>query len=300
MEPETRQVGRVEGQPSDWSRLAAMLEVVECEINTACNRRCVYCPQSVGIVPKENHLIDDSVFEWLLDDLERIEFAGRFSHHLFGEPLLHPNLTSLVRRIAARLPKAAQVLFTNGDLLTDDLVEELVEAGIALVAVTRHERGPYPQRRHQAVQYARELRFTSRGGTIPFLLKKKRREVDQLRKLPCHAPSEMAIVTWDGLVLRCYEDARREGQLGDLKTHTLAAIWAASEHLRAQLVGGARCDAGGPCSTCDNGSHASAGQSFATEPFWQKSAEAMAVASGGRVGTTAHAGLETEPVPMGG
>jgi 2-deoxy-scyllo-inosamine dehydrogenase (SAM-dependent) len=232
------------------------------------------------MVPRENHLVDDDVLDRLLDDLERIEFAGRFSHHFFGEPLLHPDLHAVVRRIARRLPRAAQVLFTNGDLLTDEAVDELVGAGIALFAVTRHERGAYPTRARQTVQYAKNLRFTSRGGAIPFLLKKKRRELDQLRLLPCHAPSEMAIVTWDGLVLRCYEDARRESPLGDLRTHSLAAIQANAEELRATLRRGDRCAAGAPCSSCDNTSHTTPGQSFATEPFWQTDEAAISVASG--------------------
>src|SRR5207244_11389903 len=111
---------------------AAQLQVVECELNTECNRACSYCPQSLGYIAPTNvqSLLGADVLDALLTDLARIEFGGRFSHHFYGEPLLHPDLTGIVRRVRAALPRATQILFTNGDLLTDERHEELLAAGI--------------------------------------------------------------------------------------------------------------------------------------------------------------------------
>ncbi len=270
---------RIDGPPDAWGRMRGTLCVVECELNTDCNRSCIYCPQSKGLLPASNQLMEDVVLDALLGDLARIGFSGRFSHHLYGEPLLHPALAERVRRVGDAVPGAVQVLFTNGDLLTDDRHAELLDAGIALFAVTRHQPGPYPTRAQQAVQYARDLQFTSRAGSIDFLLKKKRKRLETIKTSPCLAPTEMLVVGWDGKILRCYEDARREEPLGDLRTHTLGAIWAASEPMRQALTCGARVTAAGPCSGCDNTNHTIPGQSVATEPFWESHPEAVSVAA---------------------
>src|SRR4051794_38449929 len=111
---------RIDGTESDWDELRSVLRVVECELNTQCNRSCAYCPQAVGLVPTTNLRMPDHVFMTLLGDLARIDFRGRYSHHLYGEPLLNEELPSNVRRIREVLPRAVQVLFTNGDLLNDD------------------------------------------------------------------------------------------------------------------------------------------------------------------------------------
>jgi radical SAM protein with 4Fe4S-binding SPASM domain len=268
---------RIDGSPADWERLRSVLRVVECELNTKCNRSCAYCPQAVGLVEIANDRMPEDVFAALLADLARIDFLGRFSHHLYGEPLLDDALPNNVRRIRAALPRAVQVLFTNGDLLDDEKHGVLLDAGIALFVVTRHSVGPYPERKQQVVQYAKELQFTSRGGTIGFLA--KRHPVQQFLDVPCFAPTEMAVVSYDGRILRCYEDARREEPFGDLRTHTLAAIWAASEERRAKLARGDRRAVGGACVTCDNAHHTSLGRSVGTEPFWETNPEAVAVAA---------------------
>jgi MoaA/NifB/PqqE/SkfB family radical SAM enzyme len=252
-------MAREDVSEADWADVRRTLSVVECELNTDCNRSCVYCPQSIGALPATPNRMPDEVLGLLLGDLERIDFAGRFSHHLYGEPLLDPRLVLRVREIRTALPRAVQVLFSNGDLLTDETHAHLLDAGIALVAITRHQSGPYPERSQQVVQYAKELQFTSRGGSIPFLLKKKRLALDAIRQRPCHAPDEMLIVGWDGAVLRCYEDARRGGPLGDLRTHTLGAIWSRSRQLRDALRRGARAEAGDPCASCDNVTRAARG-----------------------------------------
>jgi len=217
------------------------------------------------------------IFTALLEDLRRAGFVGRFSHHLYGEPLLDEALPDDVRRIRATVPGAVQVLFTNGDLLDDDKHRTLLEAGIALMVVTRHSRGPYPQRPQQVVQYAKQLQFTSRGGAVRFLA--KRRPPERFHAVPCFAPTDMAVVTWDGRILRCYEDARRDEPFGDLRTHSLAAIWAASEGKRVKLAAGNRLAVGGPCASCDNANHTSLGSSVGTETFWDAHPEAVAVAA---------------------
>src|SRR5262249_25939782 len=93
---------------------------VEVEVNSRCNRSCQYCPVSILPEPDVPKLMSDAVFERLLPELERIDYAGRPSYRLFGEPLLRRDLERLVKSATAAVPKAKQILYTNGDFLTDD------------------------------------------------------------------------------------------------------------------------------------------------------------------------------------
>lgn len=99
-----------------------------------------------------------------------------------------------------------------------------------------------------------------------------------IRQQPCFAAHEMLIVGWDGHILRCYEDARRDEPLGNLQTHTLGAIWEQSQPIRQALACGKRREAGRPCGGCDNLNHTRPGQSLATEPFWKTYPPATAIA----------------------
>lgn len=68
------------------------------EINTSCNRRCAYCPNSVferGLIANER-LMDEAIYCKLIDELATINFRGRLSPQLYGEPLLDRRLVPLM------------------------------------------------------------------------------------------------------------------------------------------------------------------------------------------------------------
>src|SRR5262249_59115890 len=73
-------------------------QFVEAEVNSRCNRKCQYCPNSILPEPDVPKLMSDAVFERLLAELQRIDYAGRLSYHLFGEPLLRRALERLAQR----------------------------------------------------------------------------------------------------------------------------------------------------------------------------------------------------------
>ncbi len=89
-------------------------------------------------------------------------------------------------------------------------------------------------------------------------------------KLPCHAPSEMLIVTSSGDVLLCYEDSQRDYVYGNIMRSSLEEIWMAPAFVeRRRLVReGRRADAAGICGKCSNTAHVEPGRSAASEPFW--------------------------------
>jgi 2-deoxy-scyllo-inosamine dehydrogenase (SAM-dependent) len=227
--------------------------MVEVEISTACNRTCWYCPNSVPELRRSQQLMQESVFERLLSELRWIEFCGRISYHLYNEPLLHPQVCNIVACVTKELPGVRQVLYTNGDLLTNALHSKLTQLGIARFIVTSHDSQPIKERDNQIVLLPSMLNLTNRGGTV---LKKQTKAVKWPLSAPCYAPSSMLIVTISGDVILCYEDAERTVQLGNIVKKSLEDIWFSKRFIsiRRALSSGDR-NAESVCSRCSNVSH---------------------------------------------
>jgi 2-deoxy-scyllo-inosamine dehydrogenase (SAM-dependent) len=239
---------------------------VEIEVNSRCNRKCWYCPVSVLPWPDAPIFMSDEVFIRLHEELRRIGYAGRISYHFLSEPLLRKDLPRLVALSKSIVPESWQVLFTNGDLLTDEKYDALMKAGMDLIVVTAHDGVAPKARERQVVQFPTHLQLTNRGGTLEALPE----PTDEIKTLPCHAPAEMLIVTADGDVLLCYEDSKREHAFGNIMQSSLEEIWMEPRFVewRRLVSSGSRAKAGAICERCSNAAHSEPGRSARSEPFW--------------------------------
>ena len=110
---------------------------VELEISSACNRRCVYCPQS--ILAREQELMPLELFRKIVLELHGIDYGKDISFHQFNEPLLAvEHLYACMRTVKECLPAASMNIFTNGDPLTPEVLEQLRAHGAASVVATCH------------------------------------------------------------------------------------------------------------------------------------------------------------------
>ena len=223
-------------------------QVVEIEVSSRCNRRCVYCPQSHEWFRQPQHYMDRTIFDSIIAQLTDLKFAGRLSFHMYNEPLLHPHLEDLVAHARRHLPSAWLVLYTNGDLLNDSRHAALLDAGIDHFFVTRHSGGAFKERPFQRVRWAGDFMLSSRGGLVG----------DPVSwNLPCFGPSEMLMIHHDGTVVLCHEDAAGKRPMGRIDRQSLREIWGSEEfvRLRSLLEAGDRLGAGHQCAICDNRLH---------------------------------------------
>lgn len=115
-----------------------LLQIFPCY---ACNFRCQYC---LHALPASDHgfisgqkFMDMDVFRRVVDDLadkgqrvKMLRFAG------IGEPLLHPQIAEMVS-YAVRRDVAGQVdIVTNASLLTPELSDRLLAAGLSTLRVS--------------------------------------------------------------------------------------------------------------------------------------------------------------------
>lgn len=249
----------------DGEAVPEWFEVVELEVNSMCNRVCGYCPVAVlPKVPPVPKVMPDEVLERALAELESIGFDGRISYHFYNEPLVRKDLERVVGRVRAVLPAAFQLLYTNGDLLTDSRQAALMEAGLDHTLVTRHEPGAYPERPDQTIQWSHELVLTNRAGILTGVAQLERPSAQ-----PCFAPTDMCVIAANGDVLMCCDDARRTQVFGNVLHQSIEEIWYSERFvgLRRLLQAGRRAEASPSCAKCSSAEYFAPGEAFWADPF---------------------------------
>ena len=110
------------------------------EINSHCNRACIYCPNVHS--PHPVKLIDPNVFFKIVMRLKEIDYRGVVDFIFFSEPTLHPKLADYIRHVKQEVPNCITRISTNGDLLTSDSTRKLIGAGLDRIYVMRHNPTP--------------------------------------------------------------------------------------------------------------------------------------------------------------
>lgn len=235
-----------------------MFSMLEIEVNYKCNRRCSYCPLSVSARPARD--MPPDLFELLVAQLEEVSYEGRVSYHFYNEPLLCRNLNDYVAHAKGRLPATRHVLYTNGDLLTEETFLDLERSGIDLFVVTKHEdvrpRHAFTEtyanldgRHRSKVAYLdhQELVLSNRGGVLEHIPGTAPRE------MPCFIPANLAVVTSAGNVLPCFEDFNEVHAMGNIREESIHEIWESEPYrkFREALAAGRRHEFE-VCNKCNN------------------------------------------------
>jgi|GEM_PF-2146469 len=99
------------------------------ETSDKCNRSCTYCPLQHARDNSPARLLDDGVFDRLLDELAALsQMPGpqlKVSLQWIDEPLVHDRFFDYAERAVAKVPGAMWLLQTNGDFLDDTKAKQL-------------------------------------------------------------------------------------------------------------------------------------------------------------------------------
>lgn len=221
--------------------LGYTLMSVEVEINSECNRACAYCPNSKTERKNKGHMSVE-LFRRILSQLQEINFKGRLSYHFYGEPLLNPDLDKFVALTRENLPEARSSIYSNGTLLTEARLRELVALGVDRFTITRHHgikdedypfakiyAGLEPEMQMRITyQDHNDLVLSNRGG----LLKVGYKEQKPPLSIPCLIPSTLMVVTVNGNVVPCFEDYHEANVMGNVWENTIAEIWKTEKYVQ--------------------------------------------------------------------
>lgn len=114
-----------------------LVNFIEIEISSLCNRECVYCVQPLA--QRKRELLPISTVKKIVEELNLVNFEGGIAFHQYNEPLLEKeHLFECIQVVKKNLPKAKLVLYTNGDLLTRKIFKKLIKLGIDEFHISCH------------------------------------------------------------------------------------------------------------------------------------------------------------------
>ena len=100
--------------------------IIDLELTNACNFRCLMCPTGNLSMKRLTGFMTEEVFECIVDDCKPHKTALRFIG--WGEPTMHPDLPRFIKM--AHDAGLLTHLNTNGSKMTEELAEDLIEAGL--------------------------------------------------------------------------------------------------------------------------------------------------------------------------
>ncbi|PIN79351.1 hypothetical protein COV16_04725 [Candidatus Woesearchaeota archaeon CG10_big_fil_rev_8_21_14_0_10_34_8] len=228
-----------------------MFTAVAIETTSICNRKCGYCPNSKPdlLAKRPQKEMDMGLYISIIDDLARIGFQGRVALQHYGEPLKDSQIDERVRIACEKLPLALITLYSNGDMLTPERLEALVEAGIGNILVTNHNpsgRMSSTLRRLNAyLDENPEMRaycqvrngiqtLSNRTGLVE-IPEAKLRNIQY-----CVPPTHNAVIDVEGNAVICSNDYLGNVTLGNVQTDGIMNIWNSERYrtLRHELKRG--------------------------------------------------------------
>lgn len=210
---------------------------VDIETTSQCNIKCPYCP--VSKVDRGRHLMDESLYQKIIDELAEFNFKGRVSPHFYGEPLVDKRLPQLCAYARAKLPDADIVVHTNGTKFRRPIFDELIASGVSSFVVTLHmglgtktvdallaELGPDDRKKIRFLDIDDTPLFNRSGLVDPEQEGMLRREFNT-----CHYLSDEIAISYSGNVL-CTNDYLEKHSFGNVRDQRLMDIWHSPEFTR--------------------------------------------------------------------
>jgi radical SAM protein with 4Fe4S-binding SPASM domain len=209
---------------------------IDINLTELCNRKCLFCPrEDESKYPNQALHMSSQLITKIANELKAINYTGSIVLSGFSEPLLHPDIHTLVNEFK----EIRLEMVTNGDLLTSEKIQTLVNNGIDLFAISMYD-GPH-QVEHFNTMFAKAnipkeyyilrdrwhsdedefgLKLTNRAGTV---LVGNQEPVDITK--PCYYTHYSMTIDWNGDVLLCVQDWNKKIKFGNLYQDSLIDIW---------------------------------------------------------------------------
>ena len=210
---------------------------VNIETINRCNGTCAFCPANSRDESRELKKMPLELFEKIIGDLEKVQYAGILSLYMNNEPFIDERMEDMLIYARKRLSNAKILVFTNGTLLTPDRFKKIEQyihymfinnyskryemnkpVKVLYEYVKRHDNGKKPDITVQ-LRYVGEY-LTNRAGTAP-----NKQRMDKIYKWQCLMPYTDINIYPDGKVGICCNDTKEVTDYGNVWEHDLIEIF---------------------------------------------------------------------------
>ncbi len=253
-----------------------LFSLLEFNIFGACNRACSFCPVSDKSFYKNVYQgIDYELYTKVIKELEILSYSGTILYSAFSEPLLNKQVFELIKSTKALLKDANLEIVTNGDVIlkNERVLNKLFESGLDTLLISVYDGKKefeefknlirrnnvkdnviLRRRYYDGSNYG--IIFSNRGGlvdTTEFV--EKADEPTPQAKLPlmrtCYYPFYQMVIDFNGDVLMCAHDWKKELVLGNVKDQSILDIWKSRKMNFAQTRLSNEERTFKPCSNCN-------------------------------------------------
>ncbi|MDP8259986.1 MAG: SPASM domain-containing protein [Candidatus Gygaella obscura] len=213
-----------------------LFEKVFIETISYCNNDCEFCSVRISsVIKKSSNLMEEGIFLKIIEELVNLSFKGSVAFHCNNEPFLDERLPYFIKLARKMLKKNFFYLYTNGTLLTDELLKDVFIVGINRIIVNDYN-GSFKlmQTVENFVKHNRELNgeiifyhrktnefLGNRSGASP----NKRLILEKPLKAICIRPAKEIVICYDGSVMLCCCDSLWKNKMGNINESSLKDIW---------------------------------------------------------------------------
>ena len=256
------------------------------EPTNTCNLRCTFCFVTEGMT-REGGFMDFDLFKKIIDDSPDLE---HLCMHNWGEPLLHKNIFKMIE-YAKNKGVNYVVMNTNGTLLTDKMIDKVVNSKLDIIRFSidgsaetfMRVRGVELKKIEQNInklKNVKEIRRSALKMGVVFTIEEDtegdaedyithwKKIVDHVRLQPKLIPSPRTeicpepfgkdygklVVLWDGRVIPCCVDYNANLTIGSVQNETIQNLWKNEkmDFLRKQHLEGLFPDTCANCNECES------------------------------------------------
>lgn len=206
--------------------------------------------------------MEETLFLSIISQLKEINYGGYIGLYSNNEPLLDSRLLSFVKITKEKIPKAKLYLFTNGSILTIEMLDELMKF-LDWITIDNYNDNLVLNKSMKSIYINLQNRSYK---TRVYIYLRKKNEVLSNRsgeannrtnngfkyKSPCLYPFEQVIVRPDGKLSLCCNDAVGNVTMGDLNNEKLIEIWRGKKYrvIRENMLKDRELNK--LCKNCDN------------------------------------------------
>lgn len=224
-----------------------MFKIVQFETHNTCTRKCWFCKFGQERQDSETTFMPDEIIEKIADELGKMDFRGRISPYRINEPLLDSRIVDIVKLLRYKCPNAFLSFNTNGDKLTEDVFNQLTEAGLDCLGVSIYDDLAYSRLRKFEDLGAVLIdmknpnnKIENRGGNIKINAESFPDTI--YRSKSCERPFNMLSIMANGDVVLCCSDLYGDVVAGNVMDDFLENIWESDifKHYRDELMTNSR------------------------------------------------------------
>ncbi len=256
------------------------------EPTNTCNLRCTFCFVTEGMT-REGGFMEFDLFKKIIDDSPDLE---HLCMHNWGEPLLHKDIFRMIE-YAKNKGVNYVVMNTNGTLLTDKMIDQIVDSKLDIIRFSidgsaetfKRVRGVELKKIEQNINKLKNVKEIRRPelkmgvvftieedtqGDVEDYITHWEQIVDHVRLQPklitsprteiCPEPFGKdygkLVVLWDGRVIPCCVDYNANLTIGSVQNDTIQNLWKNEkmDSLRKQHLKGNFPDTCANCNECES------------------------------------------------